>query len=90
MYYATYYAQPFLAYNFLSLSYQIIVTDKKIIDKKDVKENNPNDDEEILNNNPDLILESEIDNEEGPDDKNEKSRAMKPLETLINDRLQSM
>jgi hypothetical protein len=63
-----------LAYNFLSVSYQIIMTDKKIIDKKNVKENNPNDDEEILKNNEDLILDPDNEREEEPNKRNEKSQ----------------
>ena len=50
------------------------MADKKIIDKKDVKENNPNDDEEILKNNPDIIPEAENENEDESNDTNEKSQ----------------
>jgi hypothetical protein len=35
--------------------------DKKIIDKKNIKDNNPNDDEEILKNNEEAVKDITID-----------------------------
>ncbi|HUS02741.1 MAG TPA: hypothetical protein VMY77_13475 [Chitinophagaceae bacterium] len=49
------------------------MTDKKIIENKNVKENNPNDDEEILKNHEGLILGPGNENEEEPNKTNEKS-----------------
>ena len=48
------------------------MTDKKIIDNKEVKENNPNDDEEILRNDQDTIPDTE--NKEEPNKSNEKNQ----------------
>lgn len=50
------------------------MTDKKIIDKKNVRENNPNDDEEILKNNQDLIPDPDNENEEESNKQKEKDR----------------
>lgn len=49
------------------------MTDKKIIDKKHIKENNPNDDEEILKN-MDANVKDEKDNPSIEDSKNEKEK----------------
>ena len=69
------YNLAFLAYNFLSNWYQnTCMTDKKIITRNDVKENNPNDDEEILKNDPDLIPDPDDENKEGSNNRSKKDQ----------------
>lgn len=64
----------FLAYNFLSNRYQnISMPDKKIITRNDVKENNPNDDEEILKNT-DANVPEDHGNDDTAKSENKKER----------------
>ena len=52
--------------------------DKKIIDKKNIKQTNPNDDEEIVRNTADPIRDREIpDKEHARKDKTGKTRSDK-------------
>jgi len=51
------------------------MADKKIIEKKDVKENNSNDDEEVLkNNDAEIQTDAPKDEVNGSKNKNEKTQ----------------
>ena len=55
------------------------MADKKIIQKEDVKQNNPNDDEEILKNTPETDMEetsSEAQEQKNKDEKKQGSETI--------------
>jgi hypothetical protein len=56
------------------------MADKKIIEKDDVKQNNPNDDEEILKNNPDTSDDgTNMKGSKGSQIKNEKTEGSETI-----------
>lgn len=57
--------------------------DKKIIEKQNVKENNPNDDEEILKNN-DTQVEEDTTNREAKQPKSKNERTQDPEITGVS------